>query len=82
VPAAEKEVYSIGLGFNLLATFEKSLSGKFKKFVIAPEVGYIEGLSVTTIHSWLLPMKTLPNGSVHKLCDFPELVGPVRDCLV
>ena len=33
--------YGLGIAFQVMATFEKSLLGKFKKFVVAPEVGYV-----------------------------------------
>lgn len=36
-----KGSYGMGISFQVLATFEKNLTGKFKKFVVAPQVGYV-----------------------------------------
>jgi hypothetical protein len=33
--------YGLAVGFNVMAVFEKDLAGKFKNFVVAPEVGFV-----------------------------------------
>jgi hypothetical protein len=33
--------YSLAVGFNVMLAFEKDLGGKFKKFIVAPEVAFV-----------------------------------------